>query len=83
MHPKIVPFSTAVNWISASIVIILFPILTDNVLKGNPTALFAAFAFLCFIVFLLNLKFMVETKHKSEKAIREEFNTMITLNNGD
>ena len=30
VQPRIVPFSTATNWIIASIVIILFPILTDN-----------------------------------------------------
>ena len=28
VQPKIIPYSTASNWISASIVIILFPIIT-------------------------------------------------------
>lgn len=33
VQPKIVPFSTATNWISASLIILLFPILSDNVFK--------------------------------------------------
>lgn len=43
VQPRIVPFSTATNWICASLVIILFPILTDNVLSSNPAILFMIF----------------------------------------
>ena len=39
VQPKIVPFSTATNWICASFVVILFPILTENVLDKNPAIL--------------------------------------------
>lgn len=43
VSPKIVPFSTLSNWISASMVILLFPIITDDVLDGNPGYLFVFF----------------------------------------
>ena len=73
MQPKIVPFSTATNWISCSMVIILFPILTENVLSDNPTILFAFFAGWCILSFVFNMKFVIETKNKSEKVIQEEY----------
>ena len=65
VQPKIVPFSTATNWICASLVIILFPILTDNVLNKNPAILFLFFTVWCFVSFVFNLKFVVETKDKT------------------
>jgi len=47
VQPKIVPYSTASNWISASLVIILFPIITDNILDKNPGILFVFFTIWC------------------------------------
>lgn len=73
VQPKIVPYSTASNWISASLVIILFPIMTENVLGGNPALLFVFFTAWCFGSFIFNYFFVIETKDKSEKAIREEY----------
>jgi MFS family permease len=70
VEPKIVPFSTAANWISAASVIIMFPIISDNVLNGNPAILFIFFTAWCFGSFLFNLKYIIETKDKEEKVIR-------------
>ena len=50
VQPKIVPFSTATNWISCSLIIILFPILSDDVFDHDPTYLFAFFCFSCWSV---------------------------------
>ena len=65
VQPKIIPFSTATNWISASLVIILFPILSDDVFNKNPTYLFAFFGIWCIVSFIINLKFVIETKGKT------------------
>ena len=73
VQPQIVPFSTATNWICASLVIILFPILTDNVLDSNPAILFLIFTLVHLEALLFNMKFMVETKDKTERAIQEEY----------
>jgi len=59
VQPRIVPYSTASNWICAALVIILFPIITDNVLGGNPGVLFAIFTVWCFVSFVFNHFFVV------------------------
>jgi len=64
VQPAVVPFSTATNWICASLVIILFPIIKDNVLNGNPAVLFLIFTAYCFLSLVFNAKFMIETKDK-------------------
>ena len=64
VEPSIVPFSTAANWISASLIIILFPIISDNVLNGNPAILFLFFTAWCFGSYVFNLLFVIETKDK-------------------
>jgi MFS family permease len=73
VQPKIVPYSTASNWISASLVIILFPIATDDLLNGNPGVLFIFFTAWCLGSFVFNYFYVLETKDKTEKAIREEY----------
>ena len=65
VQPKVVPYSTATNWITCSMVIILFPLLTDNVLKDDPTILFGIFGAWCLISFIFHVKFVIETKDKS------------------
>lgn len=59
VQPKIVPFSTATNWICASLVIILFPILTDNVLDSNPAILFMIFTCVHLEAFVFNMKYLL------------------------
>jgi MFS family permease len=65
VQPKIVPYSTASNWISASLVIILFPIATDDLLNGNPGVLFIFFTAWCLGSFVFNNLFVLETKDKT------------------
>lgn len=65
VQPKMIPYSTAGNWISASIVIILFPIITEDVLDGNPGFLFIFFTVWCLCSFVFNHYFMIETKDKT------------------
>ena len=76
MQPKIVPFSTAANWICASLIIIMFPILTEKVLEKNPAILFCFFTGWCFLSFIFNWKYVIETKDKTEKAIQEEYSQL-------
>lgn len=71
VQPNIIPYSTAANWISASLVISLFPILSEKLLGGNPGFLFIFFTVWCFGCFIFNIFFVVETKDKSEQTIRE------------
>ena len=73
VQPKFMPVPIAMNWIGASIVVVLFPIVTDNLLGGNPAVLFFIFMAWCTGALVLNYLFMVETKGKNERQIREEF----------
>lgn len=59
VQPKIVPYSTASNWISASLVIILFPIATEDLLGGNPGVLFIFFTVWCLGSFAFNYLFVL------------------------
>lgn len=59
VQPKVVPFSTATNWISCALVIIMFPILSEKVLDDDPTALFGFFGAWCIASFVINMKFVV------------------------
>jgi MFS family permease len=64
VQPNIVPYSTASNWIGASFVVILFPIISDGLFDGNPKVLFAVFTIWCFASVIFNHFFVVETKDK-------------------
>ena len=59
LPPQGVPIATSANWLSATLVIILFPIIVDNVLAGRPDALFLFFTFWCFGSFLANYKYLI------------------------
>ena len=69
-QPKMFSRATVVNWMCSASVVILFPILKENVLDGDPEVLFLFFSFWCGMSFVVNYFFLVETKDKSEKAIR-------------
>lgn len=70
VQPKIVPYSTAANWIGALIVIMFFPILSSSL---TTAPLFIFFTAWCFCSFIFNHKFVVETKDKTEREIGEEY----------
>ena len=66
-------YVVAFNWISNTIVVMFFPILTEYLLNGNPCLLFAFFTISCVIGAVFNYKYMIETKDKTEKEIRQEY----------
>lgn len=70
VQPSMLPFSTAIVWVCAALVIILFPILTADVFDSNPAILLFFFAVWCGVSFIFNVRFMVETKDKPEKVIQ-------------
>lgn len=59
VEPSQVAFSVAANWIGASIVIIAFPIITDELLDGNPGIAFIAFMSWCAFSLFFNYFLMV------------------------
>ena len=56
---------------AASVVVITFPIL--NKAFGSPIPLFIFFAAWSYVSLLVNKKWLIETKGKTEKQIHEEF----------
>lgn len=73
VEPTVIPYSTTASWLSGSFVVILFPILTEDYLNGNPAILFAFSAAWCLAATIINYLFALETKDKTEKDIREEY----------
>jgi MFS family permease len=70
VEPWLSPFTTAMNWFTGSLVVILFPILAA---LGNPGPIFIFFAAYCFLSFLFNQFFMVETKGKTQLEIKQKY----------
>lgn len=64
VQPNIVPFSTGMNWLGNSLVVLLFPIIKKALPEENPGYLFCFFGIWCIISTLVNMKFMVETKDR-------------------
>ena len=76
VQPNIVPFSTGINWGGAALVMLLFPIIKKALPNENPSYLFFFFAIWCGFSFLINAKYLIETKGKTEKEIYEEYQRM-------
>jgi len=47
VQPRNIPYTTATNWITAALVIFLFPIATDALPGKNPAPLFMIFTVWC------------------------------------
>jgi hypothetical protein len=73
---SIIPYSTTTNWVTASMVIILFPIVTADFLNGNPGVLFLFFTVWSFGSFVANSYLVIETKDKTDKMIKEEYDNL-------
>jgi hypothetical protein len=71
VEPKMIPFTTSVSWVVASIVVTLFPILSH--IMSNPGPIFIFFGGFCILSCLFNVIFMVETKGKSQLQIKQEY----------
>lgn len=73
VDPNIIPYSITLNWLSGSFVVILFPILTIDLLNQNPAILFGFSAAWCIGGAVINYFFVIETKDKIEKDIRNQY----------
>jgi len=59
LPPQEIPIATSANWLSASLVIILFPIIVERALGGRPELLFVFFTCWCFGSYLVNYKYVI------------------------
>jgi SP family arabinose:H+ symporter-like MFS transporter len=73
VQSSIIPYATATNWGSASLITLLFPVIKDHLPKKNPAWLFIFFALWCGLSFIFNKKYLVETRNKTEKEICLEY----------
>lgn len=71
VQPSILPFATATNWGTASLIMLLFPVIKERLPNKNPALLFVFFAIWCGGAFFFNKKFLIETRNKTEKQIAE------------
>jgi hypothetical protein len=65
LDPSMIPYSTTATWVGASIVMVLFPILTEDYLNGNPSILFIFSTVWCLGSAIINYFFALETKGKT------------------
>ncbi len=68
VETEIIPYSTLANWSAATLVILLFPVISNAF--GTPVPLFFFFAGWSLAAFFINKKYLVETKLKTEREIR-------------
>jgi MFS transporter, SP family, sugar:H+ symporter len=73
ISPRQVSYTITVMWIAATIAVTLFPILTNDVLNGNPGVLFFFSAGVCFLSIFPIYFWLVETKDKTEKQIIDDY----------
>jgi hypothetical protein len=59
VQPKIVTIATFFNWVGATLIMFLFPIIKGKILHGNPALLFYFFSAWSIIALLVNQKFIV------------------------
>lgn len=67
--------ATMLNWLAAALVTFIYPILVE--LVGNPSLMFLIFTASVTAGYLLNEKWMIETKGKTEWQIRKEYDDML------
>ena len=64
------------NWLSAEIVLIVFPLIKESLPNENPGILFLFFSFYAFVAFLVYIKLVIDIKDKSENDIYMEYKEM-------
>ena len=67
VEPRYMALAAGAQWIGAAIVILSFPIITDNLLGGNPWMLYIFFAAWNLLAMVVSQIFLIETKDKTEK----------------
>ena len=71
VEPSFLPFSTMTNWGTSALSILLFPIIRDHLPDKNPAPLFLFFAVWSGIAFVVNKKYVVETRNRTATEISE------------
>ena len=71
-----IPLTTATNWFCSALITILFPILSADVFGGELWQLYIFFCCCNFGALAVNRCYMLETKDKTEREIREEYAKM-------
>ena len=66
VQPNIVPYTTMINFASGSTIAVLFPIVTNIWLGGNPGFLFICFAAYGAASYLLCQRIVIESQNKTE-----------------
>lgn len=64
VQPNVLPYATMVNWASAAIIMLLFPVIKETLPDKNPAMLFLFFAIWSTLSFFFNKKFVIETMNK-------------------
>lgn len=75
VEPEVTGVATMLNWMTAALVAFFYPLLVK--LTGNPSFIFILFSIFVFTGYLVNKKWMVETRNKPEWQIRKEYDEMI------
>ena len=71
---RFVPIAIAANWLGAIITIVIFPIITNYI---SQAYLFFILTGLMIIGCILNFRFLIETKDKTEKEIEAELESKL------
>jgi len=72
----LIPYGAMANRLSAFLSIMLFPIITNNILGGDCSVLFLFFAILMYLYSKFCQRNLIETKGKEEKEIRKEIKSI-------
>jgi hypothetical protein len=64
LQPKSVAIATTVYWISAALVMLLFPVIRETLPNRNGGYVFLFFALWCTLSYVFNRKFLIETQNK-------------------
>lgn len=73
VDPKMIPITTAANWFCSTLITILFPILTADVFGDELWPVFLFFGCWNFGALVVNRFYLLETKDKTERQIREDY----------
>lgn len=59
VQPNILPYATMVNWASAALIMLLFPVIKETLPNKNPALLFLFFSIWSTLSFFFNKKFII------------------------
>lgn len=76
LDPELIPYGVIANRFTAFLSIMLFPIITNNLLDGDCSILFLFFGILMYFYYKFCKQNLIETKGKEEKEIRKEIKSI-------